>query len=162
MPSAEYTHSVTVDTPPDGVWASLQSAETWADIGPVDRVWAPMMDEGILMGYSWATDIGGRAYEGSARTLEHERPRSLGLQPTLEGTLEHERPSRFSMELDAGEMAGTIAIVLAENDNGTHLEVSLVIESRGMLSSLFFPAIRSAIGSGFPQQVEGMAAHLGD
>jgi hypothetical protein len=31
-----------------------------------------------------------------------------------------------------------------------------------MLSSLFFPAIKSAIGSGFPQQVQDMVAVLAD
>ena len=144
MASAEYTHSVTVRTTQDTVWTSLQSADTWADIGPVDRVWDPVVDNDVLMGYRWATDIGGRTYEGTARTVDHTRP------------------SRFSMVLDAGEMAGTIGIDLAPNEIGTHLEVSLLIESRGMLSSLFFPAIKNAIGSGFPDQVEGMAQHLED
>jgi hypothetical protein len=40
--------------------------------------------------------------------------------------------------------------------------VSIELRSKGMLSSLFFPAIKGAVGSGFPDQVADMGAQLED
>jgi hypothetical protein len=65
------------------------------------------------------------------------------------------------IDLDAGEMAGKIDATLSDgNPGGTDIEVSIELRSKGMLSSLFFPAIKSAIGGGFPDQVEEMATAL--
>ena len=101
------------------------------------------MEDGVLLTFKWSTDIGGKVYEGVGTALEHDRP------------------DRYVLDLDAGEMAGKISTDLsAGNPGGTDVVVSIELRSKGMLSSLFFPAIKRAVGSGFPDQVAGMASQL--
>jgi hypothetical protein len=47
-----------------------------------------------------------------------------------------------------------------EADEGTDVCVNIELRSQGMMSSLFFPAIKKAVGSGFPGQVEDLARSL--
>ena len=59
-------------------------------------------------------------------------------------------------------MAGTIVVDLSAGDpGGTIVDVTLELASKGLLSSMFFPMLKRAIGSGFPDQVEEMAGQLG-
>ena len=68
---------------------------------------------------------------------------------------------RFQLVLDTSEMAGTITAELSPgNPGGTDAVVEIEIRSKGLLSSMFFPAIKNAIGSGFPQQVSDMGVRL--
>ena len=46
------------------------------------------------------------------------------------------------------------------NPGGTDAVVAIEIRSKGLLSSMFFPAIKNAIGSGFPDQVSDMGVRL--
>lgn len=142
MPAASFRHSVTIAAPAHTVWERLMDAGTWENIGPVDRVWDPVHDGGVLTGYRWSTEVGGRRFEGTARTTGHEAPH------------------HFSIDLDAGEMAGTITIDLLEGNPATAMEVVLDFRTKGILSSMFFPLIRDAIGSGFAGQIEEFAAGL--
>jgi hypothetical protein len=145
MPSATFQETAQISRAQSAVWDSLQVPLIWASVGPVQKVWDPEVDDGVLTGFKWSTDIGGKVYEGVGTALEHDRPR------------------RYVLDLDAGEMAGTISTDLSDgNPGGTGIVVSIEIRSKGMLSSLFFPAIKSAIGSGFPQQVQDMVALLAD
>ena len=146
MPRATFTHEVTVYRPMDHVWARLQDAQTYANIGPVEKVWDPSHDEdGILLGYTWSTTVGRKPYQGSAETVEAENPHYL------------------KMDLDAGELAGSLTSALeAVTDDVTHLTVTLEIISKGTLSTLFFPVISDAVGRGLPEQVEAFAAALTD
>ncbi len=143
MPSAVFAHTIRIATPIEDVWAALQDPATWEQLGPVQEVWDPVHDpEGVLLGYRWSTRIGGREYRGSARTVDH-RP-----------------PTCFVIDLEAGEMAGTITAELASDGEITDVAVSLEVHSRGMMSTLLFPAIHAAIASGFPQQVEDLAGRI--
>lgn len=143
MPTATFHHEATVPLPPERVWSALQRPGTWEHVGPVERVWAPEHDaEGTLLGYRWTADIGGRPYEGHARTVIHDRPR------------------RFVVDLDGGEMGGRIDIALTPESDATRAAVALEIRSQGMLSALAFPAIRMAIAAGFPDQVRHLVERL--
>ena len=146
MPSATFSHTVEVDADTEAVWTALQETEIWSSLGPVQEVWDPSYGEnGTLLGYRWATSIGGKRYEGSARTIEHERP------------------ERFVLDLDGGEMGGVIATNLSETSGGgTAIAVDLELRSQGMLSSLFFPAIRDVVGKGFEGQVDDLAGKITD
>jgi carbon monoxide dehydrogenase subunit G len=145
MPSATFSHSVHVDRPRAEIWDDLQDPEIWASVGPVQKVWDPRFEDGVLVGFKWSTNIGGRTYEGVGTALEHDRP------------------DRYTLDLDAGEMAGKVGTSLEDsNPGGTDIDVSIELRSQGMLSSLFFPAIKSAIGSGFPDQVNDMATKLSE
>ena len=143
MPSATFSESVTIDVDPASVWDQLQEPDVWASLGPVQKVWDPVFDGDVLTGFTWSTDIGGKVYEGSGTATEHQRP------------------DRYQLILDTSEMAGTITADLsAANPGGTEAKVSIELRSKGLLSSMFFPAIKNAIGSGFPQQVADMGAKL--
>jgi hypothetical protein len=145
MPSATFTETVTIDAAPSDVWDRLQSPSIWESVGPVQKVWDPTIENGVLLLFKWSTNIGGKVYEGVGTALEHDRP------------------NRYVLDLDAGEMAGKITSVLSSgNPGGTEAEVSIELRSKGMLSSLFFPAIKNAVGAGFPDQVADMGNELGD
>ena len=144
MPSATFSESVVIDADPAVVWDQLQEPGTWESLGPVQKVWDPVSEDGVLTGFKWSTDIGGKVYEGTGKALSHQRP------------------DRYELMLDTSEMSGTITADLTPaNPGGTEAVVAIELRSKGLLSSMFFPAIKNAIGSGFPEQVTGMGAKIG-
>ena len=143
MPSATFTETVTIDADPASVWDQLQEPDVWASLGPVQKVWNPIFDDGVLTGFTWSTDIGGKVYEGTGKTISYQRP------------------DRYELLLDTSEMSGTITADLsAANPGGTEAVVAIELRSKGLLSSMFFPAIKNAIGSGYPGQVNDMGVRL--
>jgi hypothetical protein len=145
MPSAIFTESVGISAAPAQVWDRLQEPSIWATVGPVQKVWDPVVADGVLTTFRWSTDIGGKVYQGVGKALNHDRP------------------FNYRLVLDTSEMAGTINVDLTDgNPGGTIATVSIEIRSKGLLSSMLFPAIRNAIGSGFPGQVAGMGARLSE
>ena len=143
MPSATFSESVAINVAPPEVWDQLQEPDVWASLGPVQKVWDPIVEDGVLTGFTWSTDIGGKVYEGTGKVLDHDRP------------------DRYQLLLDTSEMAGTITADLSPgNPGGTDAVVAIEIRSKGLLSSMFFPAIKNAIGSGFPDQVSDMGVRL--
>lgn len=142
VPSKTFTHTVHVEASPAEVWAALQRLETWAHLGPIESVDNEIRsDDGTLQGFRWYANAAGRTIDGTATTSD---------------ATTHER---FSLDLDAGEVGGSLVTELAE-DSSTRVTVTLDIASKGPLVALFFPAIAEAIGKGFPSQVEEMAAAL--
>ena len=140
MPSATFHHAVTVQASPGEVWDSLQEPDAWRSVGPVQELWDPVTEDGVLTGFQWSTDIGGVVYNGTGEAVESQRP-------------EH-----YSLILDTSEMAGTIAVDLTEeNPGGTLVDVTVELQSKGLLSSMFFPVVSRAIGEGLNDQVEEMA-----
>lgn len=141
MPNASFTHRTVISQPADHVWARLQDAGTWANIGPVEEVWDEVHDEsGHLQRYAWSTSVGPRAYRGHAQVI--------GSDPG----------SVMRLALDGGELAGTLTTTLSKNgDDATHIEVTLHVESRGTLSTMFFPLVAEVVGRGLPGQVEEFA-----
>jgi hypothetical protein len=147
MPSARSSHSVSVARSADDLWDVLQNADTWANIGPVERVWDPAHDgSGMLTSYRWSTTVAGREYQGTAKTIAAEPG------------------STMKLELDAGEVVGVLTTHLSPNvdPNHTRIEVELHVSSRGALSGMFFPLIADAIKRGLPDQVEEFASRLSD
>lgn len=145
MPKDTFTHSAGAAAPRNRVWKALDSPTTWEGIGGVDRVIDPVIDDqGRLRGFSFETTVGGRAYRGRATPRER---------------IETEK---MSWDIDAGEIKGTTAVHLAGGADDTMVTVTLDVESAGILSSLFFPMISSAIGNGLPGAVEDFAKSLAD
>ena len=143
MPSATFSESVAINVDPPAVWDQLQEPDVWASLGPVQKVWDPIVEDGVLTGFTWSTNIGGKVYEGTGKVIDHNRP------------------DRYQLLLDTSEMAGTITADLSPgNPGGTDAVVAIEIRSKGLLSSMFFPAIKNAIGSGFPDQVSDMGVRL--
>jgi hypothetical protein len=145
MPSANSAHSVSVARSADDLWQLLQDADTWSNIGPVERVWDPVHDEsGTLTSYRWSTTVAGRQYRGTATTIS-ATPGSL-----------------MKLELDGGEVVGVLTTSLTPNAAPDHttVEVALEVSSRGTLSAMFFPLIADAIDRGLPGQVEAFATRL--
>jgi hypothetical protein len=145
MPSATFTENVTIDAAPADVWDRLQVPGIWEAVGPVEKVWNPSVEDGVLESFEWSTNIGGKVYNGVGTAVTHDRP------------------GHYRILLDTSEMSGEVDVVLTPaNPGGTNAVVSIELRSKGMLSSLFFPAIKNAVGSGFPDQVVDMGAQLED
>ena len=144
MPSGTFSHAVHVDAPVDDVWDRLQSADTWAGLGPIDEVWdASHRDDGVIDGYRWAATAAGKRWEGTARTSE---------------ALDAER---LTLSLRSSEMRGSLTTDLAANDDGTRMRVTMQVQTVGPLSSLFWGVVRTAIERGLPRQVEDFAREVG-
>ncbi len=144
MPTATFHHGVTVDATREEVWDSLQEPDAWRAVGPVQELWDPVTEGGVLTGFRWSTDLGGVVYNGTGAAVNQQRP------------------DHYSLLLDTSEMAGTITVDLSDaNPGGTMVDVTVELQSKGLLSSLFFPVVARAIGDGLEQQIEGMAERLG-
>lgn len=142
MASGRFTHTVTVAADPPAIWSALQRAETWAGIGPIDEVRDARHDAGgALRSYRWSADAAGRRWEGTATTTEAI-------------------PSeRMTMALETTEMRGTITVSV-QAGGPSAVTVTLDAETTGMLATLFWGVISTAIKHGLPGQVEGFAARL--
>ena len=143
MPSQTFTHTALTDASPQVVWASLDQPQTWEAIGGVDRVFDPAIDEqGRLRGFSFDTVAAGRRYVGVATPHRREEGRLMAWQ------------------IQNSEVRGITTVELGTKENHTAVSVTLEVESRGLLSGMFFPVIASAIGNGLPKAVDQFAAGL--
>ena len=144
MPQATFSHTVTVDASPSEAWAVLQDPDTWSNIGPVSNVTNPEFDDaGTLTSFDWIADVGGKRYDGKA----------IGGDYAID--------ERFTMTLDTSEIAGDVVATIDGGNPSTDVTVEITFRTKGMLSAMFFPAIKQALASGFPQQVEDLAAGIG-
>jgi carbon monoxide dehydrogenase subunit G len=144
VPSETFTHTALTPASPGDVWEALDEPKTWAAIGGVDRVFDPNIDgEGRLRGFSFETVAGGMRYVGIA--VPHER---------LEGEL-------MAWKVRNSEVHGVTTVSLSPAEGGTEITVALEVNSAGLLSTMVFPLIARAIGSGLPQAVNEFAADLG-
>lgn len=143
MPRDEFTHTATAEAPADVVFAALDEPETWEQIGGVDRVTDYVVDtEGRLQGFSFEVRAAGRNYLGSA--TPHER---------IDGEL-------MVWNVDAPEVRGTTTVALRPVEASTEVTVTLEVESKGLLATMFFPVVAAAIGSGLPRSVDEFAARF--
>ena len=144
MPRATFSHEAVTSAPLDAVWDRLQQAETWADIGPVEDVRDSQQDEtGHLQSFTWTTTVARKHYEGPAAVSDSVYR------------------ERMTLDLDAGEVAGSLEARLARNgDDSTIVTVTLEVVSRGTLSTLFFPVVSEAVARGLPDQVDRFAESL--
>ncbi|NQV08035.1 SRPBCC family protein [bacterium] len=144
MPGDTFSHTAAVNADIPDIWSALQTADTWAHIGPVTKVWDERHDDdGNLAGYRWSADAAGRQWEGTARTEE-----------LLVG-------ERMSLTLKSPELRGTLTTDLETTEDGiTQLTVTLEARAVGMLATLFWGVVKQAIGSGLPHQVDEFAARF--
>lgn len=143
MPAATFTHSVAISASVDEAWGALQDPDTWSSIGPVASVSDPTYaDDGTLISFHWVADLGGKAYPGVARTTTYTKP------------------GRFELTMDTSEIAGDVIATLVPADNGCNVTVEITFRTKGMLSAMFFPAIKQALASGYPQQIEDLVATI--
>lgn len=145
MPRAIFTHQAVADAAPDEVWKTLQRAETWSNIGPVEHVSDSETDgEGNLTRFRWATTVAAKRYPGIA-TVRDAEPYE-----------------RMTLDLDAREVVGHLETHLEPDGDGqTIVTVTLEVVSRGALSTLFFPLVSEAVAKGLPDQVDRFAESLG-
>lgn len=143
MPSSNFEHTISIDAAPPEVWDGLQNPQIWRSLGPVQEVWDPEITDGVLTGFQWSTEVGGKTYQGTGTATIKDRP------------------DRYQLVLDTSEMAGTITVDLSPtNPGGTTVHVTVEFRAKGFLSSMFFPMVSRAIGDGLPEQVEEMATQL--
>ena len=143
MPGQSFVHAAVTPASVTDVWKSLDEPTTWEAIPGVNRVIDPMVDSvGRLRGFSFESDVGGRKYLGKATPARREEGRLI------------------AWDIDSSEVKGKVAIEIEPEDQGTSVQVRLDVEGAGMLGSIFFPVIASAIGSGFATTVEEFVAGL--
>ena len=143
MPGKSFQHAAVTSASVSDVWKSLDEPTTWEAIPGVDRVIDPVVDaDGRLRGFTFESEVGGRKYLGEATPARREDGRLM------------------AWNIDSSEIKGNVAIEIGPEDDGTKVKVRLDVEGAGMLGSLFFPVIASAIGSGFSATVEEFVAGL--
>ena len=143
MPAATFTHSVSTQATVDAAWAALQEPQTWSNIGPVASVSDPeYAADGTLTNFLWIADIGGKAYKGTAETTAYNKP------------------DRFELTMDTSEIAGDVVATIDAANPGCTVTVTITFRTKGMLSAMFFPTIRQALATGFPQQIEDLVSGI--
>jgi carbon monoxide dehydrogenase subunit G len=143
MPAATFTHSVATDATIEAAWTALQNPDTWSIIGPVAAVSNPTYaEDGTLVSFDWVANVGGKTYPGVATTTSYHKP------------------GRFELTMDTSEIAGDVVATIKPSDGGSNVTVEITFRTKGMLSAMFFPAIRQALASGFPQQIEDLVATI--
>ncbi len=103
----------------------------------------PIVDaHGHLRGFSFEVTAAGNRYEGTATPLAREHKRLM------------------AWHVDMTEIMGTTSVAVAPSAGETEITVTLEVESKGLLSSMFFPVIASTIGNGLPGSVNEFAARF--
>lgn len=144
MPRETFTHTATAAAGRDQVWTTLQKPKTWEGIAGVENVSEPVVAaDGSLHGFSFESVIGGRTHKGQAKPSSREEQRLI------------------AWDIETSDIAGSVSVKLDDQGTGTKIDVSLTVESRGILSSVFFGVISTTIGDGFPTTVENFAESLG-
>ncbi len=119
--------------------------DTWGEISGVERVHQPVIDdEGKLRGFLFDTVVGGTAYEGKASPRHRDEGQAM------------------AWNLANSQVRGLVHIDLSDAGAGTSMTVGLEIESASFMAGMFFGAIANAVGSGFPETVERLAAGLSE
>jgi hypothetical protein len=139
MPTSRFHHAAALTAPVERAWTALQTAATWAEIGGIDHISDVRHQGADLVGFRFAATAAGRRYPGVAHVVSAIRP------------------DRMTLEIDTSEVTGIITVTLAPNA----VTVGLSVSSKGLLAGIAFPAIASAIGSGFSGHVEAFARRLG-
>ena len=121
----------------------MDDPKSWEAISGVDRVLNPVVDaEGHLQGFSFESVAAGKRYLGRARPAGREPQKMV------------------AWDIETSEMRGRVLVGLSPLEGDTRVHVSLRVESVGMLSSIFFPVIATAIGEGFAETVDEFARSL--
>ena len=143
MPKAQFDHQVSIAAPPPAVWYQMQQPETWAGLGPIERIWDPHWENGILCSFQWHAQAGPRKVDGVANTR----------QVLVEELM--------VIDLQGGGFNGllTTELTLGAEDH-TDAHVVLALATDDMLLSLVFGIVADAIKRGLPEQVEQLAARV--
>lgn len=143
MPSKSFQQSAVAHAGVEAVWSALNSPRSWESVPGVDRILESVVDpEGQLQGFSFETVAAGKRYLGRALPAGRETEKMM------------------AWDIETSEIRGRIIVGLQEAKPGTRVDVSLRMESVGVLSSVFFPVIAAAIGEGFPNTVQEFARGL--
>ncbi len=143
VPSAAFEHTAIAGTTIETAWQQLQDPGTWQGLAGVEEVFdvhhAP---DGLLTAYRFRALAASQVYEGTARAVEAVNP------------------SKIVLDIVTSEVNGRITTHLTEVDGGVAVHVSVSLRSKGFMSTLFFPVVAQAVGSGLPKQVDAFAARL--
>jgi hypothetical protein len=143
MPSASFSHTATAPVAIERAFEALQEASTWGAIGGVGEIRDASHDpDGALTGYRFTAEVGGARYPGTA-TVTRSTP-----------------PTDMEVAVDTPEVGATIRVALSRSGQATDVTVDLSVRSKGFLSTLAFPVISNAIGSGLPASVTSFAEGL--
>ncbi|MGH8914366.1 MAG: SRPBCC family protein [Acidimicrobiia bacterium] len=144
MPSQTFQHAASTPAAIGTVWKMLDEPRTWEAVPGVDRVVDPVVDAwGRLQGFSFDSKVGGKTHRGRADPAGREEQRLM------------------AWDITTSEMKGKVAVGLSPADRGTRVYVRLDVDGVGMLGSLFFPVIATAIGAGFADTVDDFVESLG-
>ncbi len=143
VPSATFEHTAVAQATIAAAWQQLQDPDTWQGLAGVEEVFdvhhAP---DGLMTAYRFRAVAASQVYEGTAKTVEAVNP------------------SKMVVDIATSEVTGRITTRLSEADGGVAVNVAVSLRSKGFMSTLFFPVIAQAVGSGLPKQVDAFAARL--
>lgn len=143
MPSKSFQQSAVAHAGVEEVWSALNSPKSWESVPGVDRILESVIDqEGQLQRFTFESLAAGKRFLGRANPAGRELEKMM------------------AWDIETSEILGLVIVRLRAIDDATRVDVSLRMESVGVLSSVFFPVIASAIGDGFPRTVEDFALGL--
>jgi len=144
VPRRTFQHAAIADAPAVTVWAALNDPKSWESVPGVDRILESVIDqEGQLQRFTFESIAAGKRFLGRASPAGRELEKMM------------------AWDIETSEILGLVIVRLRAIEDATRVDVSLRMDSVGVLSSVFFPVIASAIGDGFPKTVQDFANGLG-
>jgi len=141
VPKESFNHTAVAAAPIAEVWAALDQPQTWESIGGIDRVVDSVIDsDGRLQSFSFDSMVAGKPYRGEATSAGREDKRLM------------------AWNIENSEVSGVIEIALEGSGSNTRIDANLIVESKGLLASMFFSVVSKTIGSGLPRSVDEFAA----
>lgn len=124
------------------VWERLQDPDVWAAVAGADETSDHVVDRGQLRSFRFAASLGGVKYRGRARVTEARPHRAM------------------TLSVDTNEVKGGIQVAIVPSGDETWLDVVMTMQPNGIVGSMVFGVVSSAVSSSFADSVERLAASM--
>lgn len=142
MADSSFNHRARTAASPETVWEELQDPATWATVAGVDSTTDHVHRDGRLAGFRFTISIAGVGYRGRAEVAAARPYESMELA------------------VRSNEVNGSIFVDLVPLETGTEMSVAMKISPAGLLGSMVFPVISSAVGNSFVDSVDRLADRI--
>ena len=141
MPTS-FQHRASTPASPDVVWERLQDPDVWASVAGADETSDHSFEDGDLRSFRFSASVGGVRYSGLARVTEARPHRAM------------------TLSVDTNEVKGGIQVAIVPSGQGTVLDVVMTMSPNGIVGSMVFGVVASAVKSSFAGSVERLAASI--
>lgn len=142
MPTTSFQHRAATPASPELVWERLQNPDVWAEVAGADETSEHVFDGGQLRSFRFSAAVGGIRYHGQARVTEARPHRTM------------------TLSVDTNEVKGGIQVAIVPSSDGTMLDVVMTMRPNGIVGTMVFGVVSSAVSNTLADSVERLAASM--